>query len=228
MSRFLTLFFLASSFLFADYSNIDEGKKIYESTCAFCHGENGQVPANIALVITPRDLSKTLLNESQSFDIIKYGAHHFGAYADIMPAFGTVYSDDEVQSVVGYIAQTFNPNREMKIKELLSKSQSLTLSENQILTRGKRIFLKTCAKCHGKTGDGQSKYTQILKKTKGVIYPYNLTRTLLDEEQIFLYAKYGGHFWGAYKSDMPAWKSKYNDTELKSVAHYIKTKLNKL
>ena len=226
--RFLSFFLVLCSFLLADTSSFEEGKRIYENTCAFCHGKKGRVPKNIALVITPRDLSKTLLNKEQSFHIVKYGAHHFGAHADIMPAFGTVYSNEEIESVVSYITQAFNPHREEKIERLLQKSQEVTLSKAEMLARGKQLFVKTCSKCHGMKGDGESEYAKILKKTTRAIYPYNLTRTLLDEEQIFLYAKYGGHFWGTYKSDMPAWGKKYNDIDLKSVAYYIKTKLNKL
>ena len=66
------------------------------------------------------------------------------------------------------------------------------------------------------------------KKENDFIYPYNLARTLLTEDQVFLYVKYGGPYWGTHKDDMPAWKRKYNDAEIRSVAHYVKTKMKQL
>jgi len=38
---------------------------------------------------------------------------------------------------------------------------------------------------------------------------------------MFLYAKYGGHYWGTDKNDMPSWSRKYDDFTLKSVVKYI-------
>ncbi len=38
---------------------------------------------------------------------------------------------------------------------------------------------------------------------------------------MFLYTKEGGKFWGTHKDDMPSWKKKYSDFDLKSVVEYI-------
>jgi mono/diheme cytochrome c family protein len=65
------------------------------------------------------------------------------------------------------------------------------------------------------------------KGSKEFLYPYNLTKILLSEEQIFLYAKEGGHYWGTDKKGMPSWKKKYDDKTLRSVAHYVKEKIVK-
>ena len=75
--------------------------------------------------------------------------------------------------------------------------------------------------CHGITGDGKSDFVEQSKGNKNFIYPYNLQKIILNQDQIFLYAKFGGKYWGTDKDDMPSWKSKYDDTTLKSVAKYI-------
>ncbi len=205
------------------------GKEIYEQTCISCHGKDGETNPEIQLVIKPKKLQKTLLTKEQSFKVIKYGAYYFGAHADIMPAFQHVYDDEKITAVSLYISEVFNADREEKVKYLLDSSTKLTENEKvNMLGVGKKIFQKRCAKCHGVLGDGESEYVKQSKADKNFIYPYNLTRTLLSEQQIFLYAKFGGHFWGADKFDMPSWKNKYDDIELKSVAKYIEEEIKKI
>ena len=204
------------------------GKKIYESTCISCHGVDGKTDPNIKLVVKPRQLSKSILTEAQMFKIAKYGAHAFGSHADIMPTFKYVYDDDQIRSVVHYVSQTFNKGRDERVKRLLKESTKLTQEQKaQRLKVGSKIFHRKCAMCHGDTGNGQSEYVEQSKADENFIYPYNLQKILLNEDQIFLFAKFGGHFWGTNKSDMPSWKKRYNDVKLKSIAHYVAQKIKK-
>jgi len=198
------------------------GERLYKKTCISCHGKNGETNPEMELIVKPRKLQKTILTQEQSYQIIKHGAHHFGAHADIMPTFKYVYNDEQIHSLAYYISTTFNPKRDEKIQTLLQESTKLTQKDElNSLKVGKKIFLKKCALCHGKTGNGESEYVEQSKVNEEFIYPYNLTRTLLEEDQIFLYAKFGGHFWGTDKDDMPSWKRKFNDIKLQSVAKYI-------
>jgi mono/diheme cytochrome c family protein len=239
MKKLFSVLVFCTSMLFAAQTNVktdlDEeellelGKEVYEETCISCHGVNGETNPEMELVVKPRKLQKTLLTKDQSFQIIKHGAHYFGAHADIMPTFKYVYSDEQIEAVSLYISKVFNGNREQRVKKLLDESQKLTKEEQaKMLKVGKKIFQKKCALCHGVTGNGESEYVEQSKSEENFIYPYNLTRTLLDEEQIFLYAKFGGHFWGTDKKDMPSWKRKYNDIKLKSVAKYVHDEIKKL
>ena len=213
--------------LFASDYMYQEGKNIYNTTCISCHGENGETNPDMKLIIQPRKLQKTILSKEQSFKIIKHGAHYWGARADIMPAFKYVYSDEQIRSVAYYISQAFNNEREKRVQQLLKKSEKIQKSELS-LSVGETIWTKKCSKCHGISGNGESEYAEKSKENDEFIYPYNLTRTLLNEDQIFLYAKYGGHFWGTSKSDMPSWKKKFDDKELRSVAHFVKMKITKI
>ena len=216
MFQFLFLFFTPLLLLAKD------GQTIYMETCAACHGEKGRAESKIQLVVKPRVLHKSILTQKQMFKIIKHGAHHFGARSDIMPAFKYIYSDAEIQSVAKYISNTFNPNIKSKIKKLLRYSQvTPTKSIEERLSIGGKIFQKRCAKCHGVKGNGESKYVEMSKSNVKFIYPYNLKKTLLTEDQILLFAKYGSKYWGADKNDMPAWFIKYDDCELRFVAKYI-------
>jgi len=206
--------------------SFENGKKIYQQTCVSCHGKSGSTNPYMELVVKPRKLSKTILTQEQSFQITKEGAHFWGAHSDLMPSFKSVFSDAEIKDVAYYIAKAFNPDREQKIEKLLSESDSIS-QENQskMLKTGEKIFNRNCSMCHGMSGNGQSEYVEQSKAQKNFIYPYDLRRTLLTEEQIFLYAKYGGKYWGTMKDDMPSWKKKYDDFTLKSVAKYVNEKI---
>jgi len=197
------------------------GEKIYNDTCISCHGKNGETNPEMKLVVKPRKLDSTILTQAQSFQIIKEGAHYWGAHADIMPAFKYVYEDEQIMSVAYYITTKFNPNGKLKLKKLLAESDLAKKSEAKMLKVGAKIFKRNCSLCHGITGNGESIYVEQSKENNTFIYPYNLTKSLLDENQIFLYAKHGGHYWGTDKTDMPSWKKKYNDEKLRSVAKYI-------
>ncbi len=207
---------------------LQTGKKLYNETCVSCHGQNGETNQAMHLVVKPRVLQKSILTQDQMFQIIKEGAHAFGSHADIMPTFKYVYNDKQIASLALYVSKTFNTKRNLRVKKLLTNATKLSLKQKeQRIKVGKKIFQRKCAMCHGKTGNGQSEYVEESKMEKDFIYPYNLQNVLLTEEQIFLYAKYGGHFWGTAKDDMPSWKRKYNDVQLKSVAHYVATQIQK-
>ncbi len=224
----ITLVLLAND----NYTNNDlikKGEAIYQQTCISCHGADGNTNKDMQLVVKPRKLTKTILTEEQSFKIIKEGAHHWGAHADIMPAFKYVYSDDQIKAIAAYISHTFNSNRDKRIEKLLNESDPISEKDKEKMFQvGQKIFKRNCSMCHGKKGDGKSEYVEKSKASNVFIYPYNLTRTLLNEDQIFLYAKFGGHYWGTAKSDMPSWKKKYNDFQLKSVAKYVKQEIVKI
>ena len=229
MIKFFVLVSLLLSSMYAQElkdPSFENGKVIYEKTCVSCHGKNGSTNPYMQLVVKPRKLSKTILTEEQSFQITKEGAHFWGAHSDIMPTFKYVFTDAEIKDVAHYITKAFNKNRDKRVQKLLDKSDSISEADQaKMLKTGKKIFNRNCSMCHGITGNGQSDYVEQSKAQKNFIYPYNLRKTLLDEDQIFLYAKYGGKYWGTMKDDMPSWKRKYNDFKLKSVAKYIHEKI---
>jgi len=231
--KFSSALLLFASFAFAqDNSKHNEmmqtGKKIYEKTCVSCHGVDGKTDSQMKLVVKPRELNKSILTQKQMFYIVKFGAHTYGAHADIMPTFKYIYNDKQINAVVYYVTQAFNKNRDIRVKQLLLNSTQLNSEQKKdMLQVGKKIFHRKCGMCHGDIGNGESQYIEQSKADENFIYPYNLQKILLSEEQIFLFAKYGGHFWGTAKNDMPSWKRKFNDVELKSTAHYIYKKIKK-
>lgn len=221
MRNILILSLFLSSFVLADELdeyNFKNGEDIYKQTCISCHGADGKAQTNMNLVVKPRDLTKTILDHDQIYKIVRDGSHVWGSKSDIMPSFKSVYSDEDLIDVAYYVSQNFAKPRSSEVNQLLNDAKKLN---NTSMKKGKKVYLRNCSLCHGLKGDGNSVYVEQSKEQDNFIYPYDLTKILLTKEQIFLYAKYGGKFWGTDKNDMPSWKKKYDDETLKSVAEFI-------
>ncbi|MEA2017349.1 MAG: c-type cytochrome [Campylobacterota bacterium] len=216
----LLLLISSICFLFASQNhNMELGKKLYQDTCISCHGVDGKAKTDMQLIIKPRDLSLTLLTEEQTYQIIKHGAHYWGAKSDIMPAFKYVFNEEQLRSITHYITKTFNPNLKERIEKLCSQCEKEPINQDKKMKKwGKKIFKRNCSFCHGIEGRGDGVATTSPVDS---IFPYDLTKTLLTKKQIFLYVKYGGKHFGTDKDDMPAWSKKYNDFRLHSIAKYI-------
>jgi mono/diheme cytochrome c family protein len=216
---FLFYLLFIPAILLANQSDFEVGKRLYMKTCSVCHGKNGAPNKKLEFKVKPRDLCKTILTKQQTYEIIKHGTYYWGSSADIMPAFKDTYSDKEIHAIANYISMRFNKDVDQKIQKLYDESEKISSEkEAKMLKRGEKIYKRNCSWCHGLDARGKGEATKTPQKT---IYPYNLRKTLLTNKQMFLYAKYGGHYWGTDKDDMPSWMKKYDDFTLKSVIKYI-------
>ena len=204
---------------------LEEGKRLYNETCVSCHGATGASDTGIKLTVKPRRLKDSLLSMEQMVKIISDGGHAYGAHSDIMPAWKYVYEEEQIEAIAEYVTKTFNAHRTQKVAKLLKESNAKELSAKKSHKIGKKIFKRNCSLCHGLKGDGNSIYVEQSKENKEFLFPYDLRKTVLGEDQIFLMLKFGAHYWGADKKDMPSWSRKYDDTKLRAVAHFVKTKI---
>ncbi len=88
--------------------NQAEGKKLYVTYCATCHGESGKGDgtAGKALPVRPDDLTKgaemNRLSDKDLVDIISKGGSGVGK-STFMPAWGGALNDKQIRDVVAYI-----------------------------------------------------------------------------------------------------------------------------
>jgi len=222
MKNFILLFTLFFSILLAkdiDENKFEYGEYLYNETCVSCHGLDGKANTGMKLIVKPRDLSKTILTEEQTYHITKDGAHYWGAKADIMPAFKYVYNEKQLRAVAYFIINKFNSKLKERIEKVCSNCKEEHNDEHIAMKQwGQKIYNRNCIFCHGVNGKGDGVATT---NPVDSIFPYDLTKTLLTRQQIFLYVKFGGKHWGTDKNDMPSWSRKYNDIKLRSVAKYI-------
>lgn len=76
--------------------DLENGARVYNSTCATCHGDDG------AGLGSASDLSEVLpeMTDDEVEEVIRDGAPG-------MPAFRSTLSDDEIRDVIAYIRDTF-------------------------------------------------------------------------------------------------------------------------
>ncbi|MEK6680695.1 MAG: c-type cytochrome [Nitrospirota bacterium] len=111
---------------------VSSGKAVYDKQCATCHGPKGDGKGAAAAGLNPKPTDFTdhsqmrLKSPAEFYDIMIKGK---GA----MPSFKSL-KDDEAWDVVSYLI-TFSDTKDMAAK-------------------GKDIYFRDCAFCHGKTGAG--------------------------------------------------------------------------
>ncbi len=91
-------------------ADLETGRRLYEQTCAACHGKNGRMdpdnPVAKALNPPPADLSDPLFNSREpALDwelVAKHGGRSLGL-SEQMPAWGGTYNDAEIAAIVAYV-----------------------------------------------------------------------------------------------------------------------------
>jgi mono/diheme cytochrome c family protein len=94
------------------------GQRLFETTCASCHGARGQPDASSpvvqALETEPADLSDPLFNSREpALDwelVVKHGGRALGL-SEQMPAWGSAFTDAEIAALVAYV-KTLAPGSE--------------------------------------------------------------------------------------------------------------------
>jgi mono/diheme cytochrome c family protein len=210
------LLFLVSVVAFAD---VKHGKELYSEACASCHAESGKGVSGLNFKINPRDLTKTILTKDQMSEIIKKGTFHYGSTQNIMVAYEGIYKDQDINDIAEYVTEVISKESRLRAEKLYAQTEPVAENKkHKMIKTGRKIYMRNCSWCHGVHGKADGAATQNPPES---IFPYDFTKSLLNKEQFFLYAKYGAHEWGAFKTDMPAWGKKYDDYKLKSVARYL-------
>lgn len=119
----------------ADQSLVLQGKKIYATNCASCHGANLEGQSNWRqrlpngrLPAPPHDVTGHTWHHADSLliDIVKKGLIPGRTappgYQSDMPAYGSVLSDEEIRAVLAYIKsswplQALQAQKDMTLKQ---------------------------------------------------------------------------------------------------------------
>ena len=187
---FLTLLLaLASVFSVADAQNApeasEEGKRVYEKSCAHCHGTEGRGDGSAAenLLPRPRDFTRGLYKirstetgqvptDQDLFDIITEGMP-----GTSMPGWETSLSANERWEVVAYIKTFYDGFKENTAPRQIDLSGKIAYAEQSIET-GKALYTELgCVECHGNVGRGDGTSAPTLTDEWGFqTWPANLAQ----------------------------------------------------
>ncbi|MDP9199847.1 MAG: cytochrome c [Pseudomonadota bacterium] len=98
--------------------DIETGRRLFETTCASCHGSGGSPdpgnPVVQALEAPPADFTDPLFNSREpALDwelVVKHGGHALGL-SEQMPAWSSAFTDAEIAALVAYV-KTLAPGSE--------------------------------------------------------------------------------------------------------------------
>jgi mono/diheme cytochrome c family protein len=98
--------------------DVEQGRRLFETTCASCHGLRGQPdpdsPVAKGLDPPPANLGDPLFNSREpALDwelVVAHGGHALGLSPQ-MPAWGSAFTDEEIASLVAYV-KTLAPGSE--------------------------------------------------------------------------------------------------------------------
>ncbi len=170
-------------------------KDIYQLRCSVCHGENGEGdgPAAEFLYPRPRDFSgglwkyKTSPGDLAPRDIDLFNSIKSGLVGTSMPAWSTMFTDQQISGLVTYIKgfdtagiwapedaadEDFDEDGHyikpdiLVINEAESTDGQIAYSDESVAL-GKDIFEENCRKCHGQDGRGNITSGEFLEDDWG-------------------------------------------------------------
>ena len=205
------------------------GRRIFADNCSVCHGDKGNtaVWAQSGLTPPPRNFTSErakleLSPERMIFSIT------FGRPNTAMPAWEKRLSKKEIQAVANYIRKGFIwPEGEKKKKMMPGgghqhahfdpneMARPLPLGMVGDVAWGKAFYVKNCADCHGKEGDGKGPRSKfIFPKPRDFTQPGATHK--FNREHLFEVIRTG-----ILKTEMPAWGQVLNRQEIANVSEYL-------
>lgn len=164
--------------------NAENGLKIYNKRCVWCHGEEGAGggPAAERLNPPPRDFTSgaykiktTNFKGDVPTDDDIYRMIKDGMPGTAMPGWSDVITEQDMWDLVAQL-KVFSEYTEEQPGAQVDAGKPVPSSPESI-AKGKPLFVDRCVECHGKSGKGMAE-----KKLKGDaaqerIWPRNLTKS---------------------------------------------------
>lgn len=173
---------------------------LYHNYCSVCHGDkgDGRSRAQNSLVPSPRDFttpeSATQLTRARLIDGIKNGRP-----GTAMVAWKSQLSQKEIEGLADYLRNAFMP--------------ASAVSES---SRGRIVYMKNCAVCHGDKGDGLSRaQASLIPPPRDLTSP--AAKAELTTQRMITSVTYGRP-----DTAMSGFKTQLSTSDISAVVDYIR------
>lgn len=171
---------------------IARGGAVFRAQCSQCHGSGAAGAKGYPNLLDDDWLWGGTMDE------IVYTVRHgirndtdFDAHWSQMPAYGDIFSGDEIDSVVEYVVSLSSPDHDAALA-----------------ASGATLFADNCAACHGEAGLGD--HDQGAPNLADAIWLYGGDRATLTES--VRNARFG---------IMPAWGQRLSEADVRAVSAYV-------
>ncbi|MDB4881049.1 MAG: hypothetical protein JWL60_2495 [Gemmatimonadetes bacterium] len=173
------------------------GRRIFDASCASCHGSTGQGDGPAGLTLSPRP--PAIGDAKLMHDVtpaLMYRVISVGITGTSMPGFATALTPEQRWNVVGYV----NSLRSTRAQQL----------------EGEGLFVRGCASCHGALGAGDGTMARSLTKLPPEIgtVGWQMERTDLQLAEVVRR--------GVPGSAMPP-SPELDDAQVMSIVSYVRT-----
>ena len=79
-----------------------DGKQLFSTICARCHGEDGKGEPTAKLRLGVPDMTDPAWQRAHPDDVIEKTVHK-GSQSQKMPAFGDYFSDQQLDAIIGHV-----------------------------------------------------------------------------------------------------------------------------
>ena len=165
---------------------LKKGKTNYFKYCFHCHGSEGKGDGRVSKYINPqpRELSQGIFKfhstntNALPLDEDIINTIKSGIPGTAMPPWGSILSDEIIDSLVAYI-KTFSDRFGMELPKRKIIIGVEPPFDGLSVAHGKKIYKELhCGKCHGENGEKEGELSKILKSFQGAKwFVYDLSRT---------------------------------------------------
>lgn len=170
----MAVILLLLSFGITAQDNLQKGQQLYEGACLPCHGVEGEGngPAAPALNPKPKDFTSgwyefrsTPHGQMPTDEDIARSISR-GIPRTRMPAFGGIFSEDEILDIVQYIKSFSDRFERWGSGESIEIPPEIPLTAESV-AEGKQVYqVLKCWECHGFNGRGKGPLSSQLKDEK--------------------------------------------------------------
>lgn len=187
-----------------------EGRRLFNSYCMLCHGDDGKGGGPLArrmgiaptdLTVTTRSRSDTILRKiisGEGGQTITGRARH-NLVTEAMPDWSSVFDERQVDALIAYL-------------RFLSTSKHELMGDPE---EGSELYRKFCLACHGEEGYGDGPMTRLLKMEPADLSEPARMNALDNEELIAGIVEGAGEY-------MPAWEGILDENEVAALVSYLR------